>query len=89
MRKLHIILLSLLLIGLSCAPRAKSDDSRHIYIIATNDMHANIYAMPQLATLVQRYEAEGEVLLFDSGDRVSGNAFVDDVWLRCRDARQP
>ena len=79
MRKLHIILLSLLLIGLSCAPRAKSDDSRHIYIIATNDMHANIYAMPQLATLVQRYEAEGEVLLFDSGDRVSGNAFVDDV----------
>ena len=79
MRKLYIFSTLLLLMTLSCAPRTKSEDSHHIYIIATNDMHANIYAMPQLATLVNRYEALGEVLLVDSGDRVSGNAFVDDV----------
>ena len=51
----------------------------HLYIISTNDMHANIDAIPSLATLVKEYEARGEVLLVDSGDRVTGNAYVDDA----------
>lgn len=50
-----------------------------IYIIATNDMHASIDTFPELATLVKSYEKRGEVLLVDSGDRVSGNAYVDDA----------
>ena len=50
-----------------------------LYIIATNDIHATIDAMPELATLVKSYEAKGEVILIDSGDRVSGNAYVDDA----------
>ncbi len=41
-------------------------------------MHANIDMMPRLATIVKEYEAKGEVLLVDSGDRVTGNAYVDD-----------
>ena len=56
----------------------QSNDESHIYIISTNDMHANIDAMPRLATLVKEYEAKGEVLVVDSGDRVTGNAYVDD-----------
>lgn len=55
-----------------------SENNSHIYIISTNDLHANINMMPQLATLVDDYETRGEVILIDSGDRVSGNAFVDD-----------
>ena len=35
--------------------------------------------MPELATLIKNYEAEGEVIVVDSGDRVSGNAYVDDA----------
>ena len=57
---------------------ASKPQSHHLYIISTNDMHANIDMMPRLATLVEEYEAMGEVLLVDSGDRVTGNAYVDD-----------
>jgi 5'-nucleotidase len=67
----------MLLALLSCS-QPKSEQESHIYIISTNDMHANIEAMPRLATLVKGYEAKGEVLLVDSGDRVTGNAYVDD-----------
>ena len=77
MRKLFIISTFLLLFATSCTT-TKGDDSSHIYIIATNDMHANIYSMPQLATLIDEYEQLGEVLVVDAGDRISGNAFIDD-----------
>jgi 5'-nucleotidase len=50
-----------------------------IYIISTNDIHATIDAMPELATLVKEFKTRGEVILVDSGDRVSGNAYVDDA----------
>ena len=52
---------------------------QHIYFIATNDIHATIESMPQLATLVKKYKERGEVFVMDSGDRVSGNAYVDDA----------
>lgn len=52
---------------------------QHIYFIATNDIHATIENMPQLATLVKEYKERGEVFVMDSGDRVSGNAYVDDA----------
>ena len=61
----------------SCA-QPKSSNESHIYIISTNDMHANIEAMPRLAALVKEFEAKGETLVVDSGDRVTGNAYVDD-----------
>ncbi|MBR5821377.1 MAG: bifunctional metallophosphatase/5'-nucleotidase [Alistipes sp.] len=35
--------------------------------------------MPKLATLVKEYKKRGEVIVVDSGDRVSGNAYVDDA----------
>ena len=53
--------------------------NKRIYIISTNDIHATIDAMPELATLIKSYKAQGEVIVVDSGDRVSGNAYVDDA----------
>lgn len=80
MRKFLFFFTSLLLVGvLSCQQNHSSE--QHIFIIATNDIHASIDAMPKLATLVKEYEQQGEVLLIDSGDRVSGNAYVDDALL--------
>lgn len=77
MRKLLFFSSLALLLAMSCGTTQSNDES-HIYIISTNDMHANIDAMPRLATLVKEYEAKGEVLVVDSGDRVTGNAYVDD-----------
>jgi 5'-nucleotidase len=74
----NLILLSVALLALVSCSQLKSTDESHIYIISTNDMHANIEAMPRLATLVKEFEAKGEVVLVDSGDRVTGNAYVDD-----------
>ncbi len=74
----NLILLSLALLAFVSCSHSKSEEVSHIYIISTNDMHANIEAMPRLATLVKEYETKGEVVLVDSGDRVTGNAYVDD-----------
>lgn len=78
MRK-YIFFPSLLLLCtlLGCQP--KSGNISHIYIIATNDTHATIDATPALANLAAEYEQRGEVIIVDSGDRVSGNAYVDDA----------
>ena len=75
-KKLFFLLIALLAM-VSCA-QPKSSNESHIYIISTNDMHANIEAMPRLATLVKEFEVKGETLVVDSGDRVTGNAYVDD-----------
>ena len=54
---------------------------QHIYVIATNDIHASIENMPKLKTIINEYEKRGEVIVVDSGDRVSGNAYVDDATI--------
>lgn len=78
MRKTSFFITTLLLISL-LAGCNKSNDTRHVYIISTNDIHASIDAMPKLATIVREYEAKGTVILVDAGDRVTGNAYVDDA----------
>lgn len=78
MRKQLFFLTSLLFIAL-LGWQCSGSKERHIYIIATNDMHATIDAMPKLATIVEEYDNRGEVIIVDSGDRVSGNAYVDDA----------
>lgn len=77
MRKLLFFSILLLLFTTSCQEHQASECNQ-IYIISTNDIHANINVMPQLVSLVKEYSTRGEVLLVDSGDRVVGNAFVDD-----------
>lgn len=77
MKKLYLLLATLLCVGF--AYYGADTPRRHIYIITTNDIHANINAIPQLASVVKSYRAKGDVLFFDAGDRVVGNPFVDDA----------
>ena len=74
----NLFFLSIVLLAMVSCAQPQSEQVNHVYILSTNDMHANIEAMPRLATLVKEYEAKGKVLLVDSGDRVTGNAYVDD-----------
>ena len=78
MRK-ELFFLTSLLLSVVLFWQCSTPKEQHIYIIATNDMHATIESMPKLATLVSEYERRGEVIIVDSGDRVSGNAYVDDA----------
>lgn len=78
MRKLTFFISALFLLLLITGCN-NSDNTKQIYIIATNDIHASIEAMPKLASIVEEFEAKGEVILIDSGDRVTGNAYVDDA----------
>lgn len=78
MRKQLFFFMSLLL-SVVLFWQCSTPKEQHIYIIATNDMHATIESMPKLATLVKEYKKRGEVIVVDSGDRVSGNAYVDDA----------
>lgn len=78
MRKQLLFFTFLLLSGLLFW-QCSTPTEQHIYIIATNDIHASIDNIPKLTTLVKEYEQRGEVILVDSGDRVSGNAYVDDA----------
>ena len=78
MRKHLFFLTSLLILGV-IGWQFRFAKEHHIYIIATNDIHAVIESMPKLATIVKEYEERGEVIVVDSGDRVSGNAYVDDA----------
>lgn len=77
MRKL-LFISAILLFLVPCYALGRGPQWHHLYIISTNDMHSNIDDMPRLATLVKEYEAKGEVLLVDAGDRIIGNAYVDD-----------
>ena len=78
MRKQLLFFTFLLLSGLLFW-QCSTPTEQHVYIITTNDIHASIDNIPKLTTLVKEYEKRGEVILVDSGDRVSGNAYVDDA----------
>ena len=78
MRK-HLFFLTSLLLSTVLFWQCSTPKEQHIYIVATNDMHAMIESVPKLATIVKEYEERGEVIVVDSGDRVSGNAYVDDA----------
>ena len=57
----------------SCQPKEQK-----IYVVSTNDMHANIDNFPQLAALVDSLRAvHPDLLLFGAGDNRSGNPIND------------
>lgn len=78
MRKQLFFFILLLFSGLLIW-QCSTPTEQHIYVIATNDIHASIENMPKLKTIINEYEKRGEVIVVDSGDRVSGNAYVDDA----------
>ena len=57
----------------ACGPKEQK-----IYIVSTNDMHANIDNMPKLAALVDSLRSvHPDLLLFSAGDNRSGNPIND------------
>ena len=57
----------------ACQPKEQK-----VYIVSTNDMHANIDNFPQLAALIDSLRvAHPDLLLFSAGDNRSGNPIND------------
>ncbi|MBR1512946.1 MAG: bifunctional metallophosphatase/5'-nucleotidase [Bacteroidales bacterium] len=57
----------------ACQPKEQK-----IYVVSTNDMHANIDNFPQMAALIDSLRAEHpDLLLFGAGDNRSGNPIND------------
>ena len=57
----------------ACGPKEQK-----IYIVSTNDMHANIDNFPQMAALIDSLRtAHPDLLLFSAGDNRSGNPVND------------
>ena len=57
----------------ACQPKEQK-----IYVVSTNDMHANIDNFPQLAALLDSLRAvHPDLLLFSAGDNRSGNPIND------------
>ena len=59
----------------ACKPKVKE---QKVYIVSTNDMHANIDNFPQLAALMDSLRSvHPDLLLFSAGDNRSGNPIND------------
>ena len=52
---------------------------REVVVLSTNDIHAVIDNFPELVTAVNRCRDSVTTVLVDSGDRWTGNAFIDRV----------
>ena len=59
----------------ACEPKSKE---QKVYIVSTNDMHANIDNFPKLAALIDSLRTvHPDLLLFSAGDNRSGNPIND------------
>ena len=76
MKRLYNIMLAAVVAMLflaACQPKEQK-----IYIVSTNDMHANIDNFPQMAALLDSLRAvHPDLLLFGAGDNRSGNPIND------------
>ena len=71
--KLTLATLVAMLFLVACQPKEQK-----IYIVSTNDMHANIDNFPQLAALMDSLRTvHPDLLLFSAGDNRSGNPIND------------
>ena len=72
-KKLAMAVLAALLLLTACQPKEQK-----IYIVSTNDMHANIDNFPQMAALIDSLRTVyPDMLLFGAGDNRSGNPIND------------
>ncbi len=73
--KLMLVAFAAVLLLTACEPKVKE---QKVYIVSTNDMHANIDNFPQLAALIDSLRAaHPDLLLFSAGDNRSGNPIND------------
>ena len=64
-----------ILLFTACQPKVKE---QKVFIVSTNDMHANIDNFPQLAALIDSLRSvHPDLLLFSAGDNRSGNPIND------------
>ena len=72
-QKLMLAVLVAMLLLSACKPKEQK-----IYIVSTNDMHANIDNFPQMAALIDSLRtAHPDLLVFSAGDNRSGNPIND------------
>lgn len=79
--KLTMMACAALLLLASCEPKKQK-----VYIVSTNDMHANINNFPQMAALIDSLRTvHPDLLLMSAGDNRSGNPVND----RCSEPSKP
>ena len=79
--KTTLMALAIMLFLSACQPKEQK-----IYIVSTNDMHANIDNFPQMAGLIDSLRSvHPDLLLFGAGDNRSGNPIND----RCDEPGRP
>ncbi len=79
------------------------DNSRHVVILATSDMHANVWGyayednaetknngMARLYTYIQKMREENpDLILVDAGDDIQGTIMSDDIYNKSPDEPHP
>lgn len=79
MKRLYKLMLAAFVATLflsACSPKEQKEQK--IYVVSTNDMHANIDNFPQMAGLIDSLRAvHPDLLLFSAGDNRSGNPIND------------
>ena len=80
--KLTMMACAAFLLITACQPKPKE---QKLYIVSTNDMHANIDNFPQLAALMDSLRSvHPDLLLFSAGDNRSGNPINDRYAEPCK-----
>ena len=76
--QLVMVSIAVLLLLASCETKRKE---QKVYIVSTNDMHANIDNFPQMAALIDSLRTvHPDLLLFSAGDNRTGNP-VNDCYI--------
>ena len=80
--KLTLVACAAILLITACQPKPKE---QKLYIVSTNDMHANIDNFPQFAALMDSLRSvHPDLLLFSAGDNRSGNPINDRYAEPCK-----
>ncbi len=80
--KLTMVACAAILLITACQPKPKE---QKLYIVSTNDMHANIDNFPQFAALMDSLRSvHPDLLLFSAGDNRSGNPINDRYAEPCK-----
>ena len=80
--KLTLMACAAILLITACQPKPKE---QKLYIVSTNDMHANIDNFPQFAALMDSLRSvHPDLLLFSAGDNRSGNPINDRYAEPCK-----
>ena len=77
MKKITLLVVALVVVFAAYKVWERHISERSFVIISTTDMHAKVENFPKLATAVAACRDTVTTLLVDSGDRWTGNAYVD------------